>query len=735
MPSDRSGTVCFAAGGGSGPLGMRRSSAQHALPGRFLAYALRGLAGPFLPKGPWWRWAAFLVLAAAVVPAGAAELEILEQQAFQAAVRRVTPSVVRIETIGGLEQVGGVLFGTGPTTGIVATPDGYLVSSAFNFLHQPASILVQLADGSRKAARLVATDRNRMIVLLKIDVEQPLPVPEPAPEKELRVGQWAIAVGWTFESNQPNMAVGVISALNRIWGKAVQTDAAVSPNNYGGPLVDIRGRVIGVLVPLSPEESSEVAGYEWYDSGIGFAIPWEKVRELVPRLQQGKDLLPGVAGMRFPGAALFLAEPVLSGCRPGSPAYQAGLRAGDRIVEIEVQSISSAAAVKQELARRYAGDTVKIVYLRDGKRLETRLTLADRLPPYAHPFFGILPMRSRAAGAQGPDKPVVPGVGQEPAEKAPPGAGKPAAGPGGERAGGLRVRWVYPESPAAKAGLQAGDVLVRVGTLPAGDADRLRHDLADLQPGQRVAVEFLRGSKLEKTEAVLATLPDTAVPQDLPPAHEPLPRDRPKAPDTGVLELRVPEFPNPAWAYVPEAYDPAVPCGVLVWLHGSAGLKHEELMARWRPLCDRHEMILLSPKADEPSHWQAAEARFVRALVAQLGQRYALDPNRMVVAGEDTGGGLAFRLAWSDRQTFRGLVAIDAAWMGPLPENEPAHRLAAYVLYAAQSPRAAAVKRMVEGLREARFPVTAKELGPQTRPLTEDELAELARWIDSLDRI
>ena len=121
-----------------------------------------------------------------------------------------------------------------------------------------------------KPARLVATDHNRMISLLKIDAAKPLPVAEVAPLAEMRVGQWTIAVGRTFEGQQPNLAVGMLSATNRVWGKAIQTDAAVSPNNYGGPMVDLQGRVMGVLVPLSSNDVSEVAGVEWYDSGIGF---------------------------------------------------------------------------------------------------------------------------------------------------------------------------------------------------------------------------------------------------------------------------------------------------------------------------------------------------------------------------------------------------------------------------------------------------------------------------------
>ena len=212
----------------------------------------------------------------------------LEQKAVAAAVERVAPSVVRIETVGGLERVEKVLFGTGPTTGLVVDPQGYIVSSAFNFVNKPASILVRLPDGTRKPAKLVATDHNRKIVLLKIEVDRPLPVPEAVPEAEMRVGQWCVAVGRTFEDDRPNLAVGILSAVGRIWGKAMQTDAAVSPNNYGGPLVDIRGRVLGVLVPLSPQSADEIAGYEWYDSGIGFAVPLEAIRKMLPQAAQGR---------------------------------------------------------------------------------------------------------------------------------------------------------------------------------------------------------------------------------------------------------------------------------------------------------------------------------------------------------------------------------------------------------------------------------------------------------------
>ena len=88
---------------------------------------------------------------------------------------------------------------------------------------------------------------------------------------QIRVGQWTIAVGRAFEGREPNMAVGVLSATDRIWGKAIQTDAAVSPNNYGGPLVDIAGRVLGVLVPLSPRRPARSPA--WNGTTRGSASP------------------------------------------------------------------------------------------------------------------------------------------------------------------------------------------------------------------------------------------------------------------------------------------------------------------------------------------------------------------------------------------------------------------------------------------------------------------------------
>ena len=634
----------------------------------------------------------------------AADLDELERQAFRAAVDRVAPSVVRIETIGGLERVERLLVGSGPTTGLVASDDGYILSSAFNFANKPASILVQLPDGSRKPARLVATDHNRMLVLLKIDPPKPLPVPAWAAKHETRVGQWAIAVGRAFDSSRPSLAVGVISAVNRIWGKAIQTDAAVSPNNYGGPLVDLHGRVLGLLVPMSPEEKDIVAGVEWYDSGIGFAVPAEDLQAIVPRLKSGKDLYPGVIGIRFASPSLHIADPVIAGSRPNSPAFKAGLKKDDRFLEIDGRKITRAAEIKEAISRRYAGEKLRVKIQRDGKPLDVEVELAEKLDPYAHPFLGILPLRNTPPAADG----------------------KPA---------GVTVRFVYPDSPAGKAGIVAGDVLASLGGQPIADAAQARLRISDYQPAAQVELQFRRDQETRKATVELAGLPEGVPAGPLPGAGKPSGPPPGERPEVGTFKMPAGSFKSEVWAYVPDDYDPAAAYGLVLWLHGAGGLKEKELIARWKPHCDRDRLILLAPKAADGDRWQPQDLEMIRTLVAQVRQRYAIDAARIVACGQEAGGRLACLVSFANPEAVRGVVMIDAPVAGQAPENEPDHRLAFYVARASKARGAEEINEAVEALREMKYPVTLKDLGEKPRPLSEEDLGELARWIDTLDRI
>ncbi len=643
-------------------------------------------------------------------------VSLREEQAIKAAVARVAPSVVRIETFGGLERIGNergsMLAGTGPSTGLAVSSEGYIISSAFNFVQKPAQILVHLDDGSRLPASLVATDHSRMIVLLKVSLPsgKELPVPVAAPEGEIAVGQWSIAVGRTFEGPKPSVSVGIISAVGRVWGKAMQTDAKISPNNYGGPLVDIEGRVMGLLVPLSPmatSELAELAGVEWYDSGIGFAVPLETINRMLPRMKKGEDLYGGLMGVSMKGIDIYSEEPELAAVQPNSPAYQAGLKPKDKIVEIDGHKVARQAELKHLLGPHYAGDKVTLVVLRGKERLEKTIELVGKLIPYANPFLGALPMR-------------------------------PIAGASGEP--GVTLRYIYPDSPAEKAGLQPGDRIAGCEGKPVKSLDELFEQFASLAPKHKTKFEVHRGEETLKPEIQLAALPES-IPGDLPPAHDAPPAsERPKpatGPATGTVKIKLPESKNECIAYVPDDYNAKLTYGVVVWLHPPGGYKEDELVARWKDLCAKHDLILLAPKSADPAKWQRTELEFVRKTLDDLAGKYHVDRSRTVAVGQEGGGGMAFLFALSNREVVHGVVAVGAGLpMGAqIPPNDPMLRMAFILGQPQKDPAKSQIEATATKLREAKYPVTLLDLGPAPRPLTSDELAKLARWIDSLDRI
>jgi serine protease Do len=537
-----------------------------------------------------------------------------------------------------------------------------------------------------------------MLVLLKIDAGKPLAVGQIAPQKEMRVGQWAIVVGRCFEGQQPNMAVGILSALDRVWGKAIQTDAAVSPNNYGGPLVDIRGRVLGVLAPLSPEATDEMAGIEWYDSGIGFAIPMEQIEKVLPRLKKGEDLYAGRAGLSLKGPNLYTGEPIIGACRANCPAATAGLKPGDRIVEIDGRNVVRSADVKEGIGRRYAGEKMRMTVLRGKQRIECEMQLAASLEPFQHGFLGILPLRT-------------------------------------DDVSGVGVRYVYPNSPAAAAGIAAGDTIVSLQGEPISGRSELLLKLGALEPVAEAELEVRRDGTVRKLKVTLAQLPEDIPPNDLPPARGNAKSRQTDRPKVGAIQLKVPEFPNEVWAYVPETYEGGVPYGVVAWLHGAGGYDWQELLARWKPLCDRYDLILVAPKSADSTRWLPGEAALVDRLLGQVATTYHVDPARVVVHGFESGGTLAFQVGFRNREAITAVAAVEAVPAGEAPENEPLGRLAVYLAAAGKSRLARSVESATAAMRKAKIPVTVRNLGDVPRYLNSEELAELARWIDTLDRI
>lgn len=319
------------------------------------------------------------------------DLELRTQQVFRAALARVAPSVVKIETIGGAAPVReedgpmgmpvapGFRQADGPTTGVICSPDGYIITSSFNFMRDPAVITVSLGDGRRFVARLVARDRATRLALLWIEATD-LPAVEWLPADQVLPGQWSLAAGYGFGSGLPAVSVGVVSGLRRMNGLALQTDAKISPANYGGPLFDLEGRVMGVLVPMGPGDD-ELAGVEWYDSGIGFAISSDVVLARAARLREGKDLARGLLGVVIEAIDPVVGVvPEAEGLKihgaPRGPAEKAGLKADDLVTHIDGQPTRTLLALRRAIARKVAGDPVELTYRRGEITQTTVLTLA-----------------------------------------------------------------------------------------------------------------------------------------------------------------------------------------------------------------------------------------------------------------------------------------------------------------------------------------------------------------------
>jgi S1-C subfamily serine protease/predicted esterase len=683
--------------------------------------------------------AVLTVVLVAALPARAQEdLNDLLEKAVKAAVAKVAPSVVQIETTGGTELISTgprgmqVRKGVGPTTGVIVAEDGYIISSAFNFANKPSAIVVAIpGHKERYAATVVATDRTRMLTLLKITVETKLPVATPTPKKEITVGQSAIALGRTLDRTEdrdlnqlPSVSVGIISAINRIWGKAIQTDAKVSPGNYGGPLVDITGRVQGILVPASPREEGETAGIEWYDSGIGFAIPLEDVLAVLPRLREGKDLQRGLLGITMQGADQYGSPPVVGTIQPDSAAAKSGIKPGDKIVEIDGKAVNSQAQLLHQLGHKYDGDIVTVVIERGGekKKLEN-LRLSASLTSFPQSFLGVLPVRDD------------PELGEE-------------------------VHYVYPKGPADAAGIKAGDRIMKIGMAgqmmlqQVNGRDHLSQILRTLPPGTEIKIEVKRkdGDKTDTLTVKLGTVPDE-VPDRLPgdpSRHKALEKrkdntepnqpkvDPKKKPETGLLKRTASTGSGTYYVFVPDDYDPNIAYAAVLWLHPVGKGKEkdiEDFRDAWDDVCSAHQMIVVAPITDNEQGWTGTDVDFVQQALRDVLSQYTIDKQRVVAHGMGVGGKMAFYLGFQARDLIRAVATTGAVLASPAKNNVPTQPLAFYLVAGGKDPLAKEIAETAKQLSDKKYSVVHHEIPTMGHQyLDVRTLLELVRWIDSLDR-
>ncbi|HNO77692.1 MAG TPA: trypsin-like peptidase domain-containing protein [Phycisphaerae bacterium] len=308
------------------------------------------------------------------------------------AINHASPFIVRIETVGGVQPLDQLLatedddnpnqfrdnpgsnfmVADGPTTGIIYSADGFILTSSFNFVRDPSIVTVALSDGRQMTADIVARDRVRKLTLLKIDAAD-LPTPDWVPNEQIRPGQTAIAMGMGFGGSKPMASVGIVSAVNRMMGNAIQTDAKLSPANYGGPLLDSSGYVLGICVPMA-QRPGELAGIEFYDAGVGFAVPGKRVHEIVAELKEGKSFHRGWLGMTV-DPKIEKGVAIKSSADP-SPIRDAGALSGDWIVRINGQPIKHFGHLVKALYMVPAGERVNLQLLRGAEHIDVEVTLA-----------------------------------------------------------------------------------------------------------------------------------------------------------------------------------------------------------------------------------------------------------------------------------------------------------------------------------------------------------------------
>ena len=599
--------------------------------------------------------------------------EQLEEAAIRTAVAQVERSVVRFETIGGNSRVDGVVVANGPSTGVAVSKDGYVISSSFHFAHQPASILARLPDGKTASAEIVGRDLSRKIVLIKIRTDFEFEVPPTIKPQELQVGQTVIAIGRVLSSTTPNVSIGIVSAKNRIWNKAIQTDAKISPANFGGPLTDLRGRVAGILVPMSPDDDGEMAGTQWYDSGIGFAVPITDLLEKIEKLKSGEPLRAGLMGASFKGTDLYVDKAIVAFCAGTSPAGKAGIRTGDEIVEINGLPITRQSELKHALGPLYASDKVNLKIDRDGKELPFTLELVGELEPYQTPGLGLALRVSKDDES-------------------------------------LTVDRILEGSAADEAGLKPGDLIKSFESIEIGDAQELRSTLASARIGNTVEVVVERDGDVEKTKLTIQSRSARPFP-----AKKTNP-DR----EARIFEIKVADAANNCFAIVPEQLDGESPPALLVWVSNPGKLEKKTLEKRWLSHCKKHNVAILFPESTDEKRWSPDDASFILSAIENLNKQSRFDSARVTIGGLKTGGTMASLIAFGRRDLFQGLAMIDAKTSTRISrmETSPVKPL---LVFAGTSKVDLPLQSSIDQLEEAHFPVYLKE-----------QKGELSSWIELL---
>ncbi len=257
---------------------------------------------------------------------------------------------------------------------IINARQGYIVTN-HHVIEQADNVMVTLHDGQRYEAKLVGTDPEADIALIKIEAKNLTELPF-ADSDKLRVGDFVVAIGNPFGLGQ-TVTSGIVSALGRSglgiesYEDFIQTDASINPGNSGGPLVNLRGELVGI--------NTAILGPSGGNIGIGFAIPVNMAKQITTQLAQHGEVRRGQLGIIAQNITPELARAfglkqrkgvVVAQVEPNSPAAKAGLRTGDIVISINAQPIEDAADMRNAVGLLRVGSEIKMDVLRRGRWLK-----------------------------------------------------------------------------------------------------------------------------------------------------------------------------------------------------------------------------------------------------------------------------------------------------------------------------------------------------------------------------
>ncbi len=364
----------------------------------------------------------------------------------------------------------------GVGSGFIVSPDGYVLTNA-HVVDGASEVTVKLTDKRDFKAKVVGVDKRTDVALLKIDAAG-LPFVRTGDAERTKVGEWVIAMGSPF-GFENTVTAGIISAKARRlpdenYVPFIQTDVAINPGNSGGPLFNLAGEVIGI--------NSQIYSRSGGFMGISFAIPIDVAMKVKDQLQKYGKVSRGRLGVAIQGLDAELAQnfgldkPVgalVASVENGSPAEKAGLAPGDVVLGVNGQKVDNSADLPRIIGEQKPGSVVRLSIWRDRKARDINVTLGEQAGEKLAAMGGAERKSESASGKLGLTGRAL--TAQEASR---------LGVPGGVVVEGL-------SGPAAKSGLQPGDVIIGVNNQPITGIEQFRK-LLDAA-GNRFALLIQRG--------------------------------------------------------------------------------------------------------------------------------------------------------------------------------------------------------------------------------------------------